>query len=114
MYRGEFVAVTPGTYSFAVARDPKTAVEFGVTEPKFELGETAMNEALLKGMAAASGGAFFREEDLKKLPETIANKTRGGVRTTVEAELWASPFSFLLLLAVATAEWILRRKGQLK
>jgi hypothetical protein len=45
-----------------------TQLDFNVTEPKFELGETAMNEPMLRDMAAQTGGAFFREEDLFKLP----------------------------------------------
>ncbi len=49
-----------------------------MTEPKFELGETAMNEALLRDLAATTGGAFFREEDLHKLPDTISAKNRAG------------------------------------
>ncbi len=113
MYRGDFVPVSAGAYQFSVKNDPKTVVEFSVTEPKFELGETAMNETLLKQMAEASGGAFFREEDLPKLAETIGKNTER-VRSTVDADLWSSPIYFLLLFLVATTEWILRKRSLLK
>lgn len=113
MYHGDFVAITPGLYQFSVNRDPKTVVEFFLTEPRFELGETAMNEAQLKQMAATSDGAFFREENLSKLAEAINQKAEH-VRSTVDAELWSSPFYFLLILAVATAEWLLRKRNELK
>lgn len=113
MFRGDFVAVTPGLHQVSVKTDPKTVVEFSVTEPKFELGETAMNEAQLKQMASASGGAFFREETLPKLEEAINKKTEL-VRSTADAELWSSPFYFLLILGVATAEWLLRKRHELK
>ncbi len=114
MYRGDFVAVTPGTYAFSVSGDEKTVLEFTATQPKFELGETAMNEGLLKEMARVSGGAFFREEDLHKLPGMIADKTQAGIRSEVDAEIWSSPIYFALLLGVVTAEWILRKRWHLK
>ncbi|PYI82579.1 MAG: hypothetical protein DME26_17195 [Verrucomicrobia bacterium] len=64
-------------------------------------------------MANLTGGAFFREENLYNLPETIAAKTEK-VRSSLEVELWASPMYFLLLLGVVTAEWILRKLSYLK
>lgn len=88
-------------------------LDFSVTEPRFELGETAMNEPLLREMASVSGGAFFREEDLFKLPDTIMKKT-DRVRSPLEVELWSSPLYFLLLIGVVTAEWILRKLSHLK
>jgi hypothetical protein len=113
LYRGEFVAPAPGSYQFVVEQDPEAPLDFNVTEPKFELGETAMNEGLLKEMANISGGAFFREETLYKLPETISAKTEK-VRSPLEVELWASPLYFILMLLVVTGEWILRKVCYLK
>jgi len=113
MYRGEFIATGAGGYGFSVENDPQTVLDFNVTEPKFEFGETAMNEPLLKELAATTGGQFFREETLYKLPETIAAKTER-VQSPMEVELWASPLYFLLLLGVVTAEWVLRKLSHLK
>ena len=113
MYRGEFIATGAGGYGFSVENDPQTVLDFNVTEPRFEFGETAMNEPLLKELAATTGGQFFREENLYKLPETIAAKTER-VQSPMEVELWASPLYFLLLLGVVTAEWVLRKLSHLK
>jgi hypothetical protein len=113
LYRGEIVAPAAGAYSFWVELDPNTLLDFNVTEPKFELGETAMNEPLLREMAATTGGAFFREEDLHKLPDTISLKTER-VRSPLEVELWSSPLFFLLMLGVVTLEWVLRKLSHLK
>ncbi len=113
MYRGEFIVPAAGTYGFRVETDPETVVDFSVTEPKFEFGETAMNEELLKELAATTGGQFFREEDLHKLPDTISAKTER-VQSPLEVELWASPLYFLLMLGVVTAEWVLRKMSHLK
>jgi hypothetical protein len=113
MYRGEFTVLTPGLHQFSVKTDPATVFETSATEAQFEFGETAMNEALLKQMAELSGGGFYREETLFQLPDALRAKSEH-VASTVDAELWSSPLCFLLLLAVATAEWLLRKRAQLK
>ncbi len=113
MYRGEFIAPAPGNYKFSTEQDPDTQLDFNVTAPQFELGETAMNETLLREMAALSGGEFFREEDLHKLPDAIKAKAER-VRSPLEVELWASPLYFLLMLALVTSEWVLRKLSHLK
>ena len=113
LYRGEFVAPLPGQYQFFVEQDLETPLDFTVNEPKFEFGETAMNEAMLRDIAATTGGAFFREEDLFKLPETIAARTER-VKSPLEVELWSSPLYFVLMLLVLSGEWVLRKISQLK
>lgn len=113
LYRGEFVAPLPGQYQFFVERDMNTPLDFTVTEPKFEFGETAMNEAMLRDLTTETRGVFFREEDLFKLPDTIAAKTER-VKSPLEVELWSSPLYFVLMLLVLTAEWVLRKVSYLK
>jgi hypothetical protein len=113
MYRADFVALSPGVHQFAVKSDPAAVLEFNVTEPKFESGETAMNEPLLRQMAEASGGGYFREENLWQLPETIASKAER-ITTAVDGELWTSPLYFVLLLTIGSLEWFLRKRWHLK
>ena len=92
MYRGDFVALEPGAHQFSVKSDPATVLEFNVAEPKFETGETAMNEVLLKQMAEASGGAYFREETLAQFPKAISAKAER-IQGTLDGELWSSPIA---------------------
>jgi hypothetical protein len=113
MYRGEFVAPAPGQYTFWVASDPRTHLAIEVGEPRLELAETAMNAELMQLMAAETGGAFFREEDLHRLPDSIHLKAEK-VQSTLEVEVWSSPLYFLLMLMVVTSEWVLRKVSQLK
>jgi hypothetical protein len=113
LYRGEFVAPLPGQYQFFIEQDLNTPLDFTVTEPKFEFGETAMNEAMLRDIAALTGGAFFREEDLYKLPDMISARTER-VKSPLEVELWSSPLYFALMLLVLSGEWVLRKMSQLK
>ena len=72
-----------------------------------------MNETLLRDIAATTGGAFLREEDLYRLPDMISRNSEK-VRSPVEIDLWASPLYFLLLVGIVTFEWILRKRAYLK
>ena len=113
VYRGEFVAPAAGAYKFFVDRDTESELDFAVQQPKFEFGQTAMNETLLKEMAAVSGGAFFREEDLDQLPGLITKKTET-VRSYIEVNVWSSPLVFTLFVLLTGVEWALRKRFQLK
>jgi len=132
-YEGEIVVTTPGVYTFSTERDPSSALDFRVTEPRFEFGDTALNLALLQKMADASGGAFYREEDLHKMLEPVevprpsealasgTDKIPNGlgsgtvkVPSPEEVELIFSPLYYALMILVATAEWILRKRWRLK
>ena len=59
MYRGDFTVLSPGVHQFSVKTDPGTVFEITATEAAFEVGETAMNEALLRQMAEISDGGFL-------------------------------------------------------
>jgi hypothetical protein len=115
MYKGEFVAPAAGGYQFYVDKpaEPEVKLDFTVTEPTVEFGDTAMNEPLLRDIATITGGQFFREETLSRLPDVIRMKNER-IGWPVEIELWSTRIFFLLLLGVVTAEWILRKTAQLK
>ena len=113
MFRGEFVPLAPGAYKFYVESDPQTTIDVAVAKPRFELGETAMNESSLKEMAKASGGAFFREEDLSKLARSISQNDEK-ISRVVDADIWASPFYLALVVFVVVWEWALRKRSELK
>jgi hypothetical protein len=113
MYRADFVALRPGRYRFATVDDPATVLQFSAREPQFELGDTAMNEPLLKQIASVSGGRYFREEDLSGLAKELTAKPEN-LHTSRDVEIWSSPFYFLLLCAVAVTEWSLRKRWNLR
>ncbi len=112
-YRGEFVAPQAGAYELYVETDPTTTLGFDVGAPRLELSQTAMNELLLQQMAAISGGAYFREENLHELSNHVRQRTKR-VRSTHDVDIWASPIFFILLMSVVTAEWLWRKAVQLK
>lgn len=113
MYRGEFVAPGPGAYQLQVETDNKTWLDFLVAPSKAEMGETALNETVLRAMAEKSGGRFLREEDLQQLPDMVHSTTQP-VYSTYEVDIWSSPAFFLVTLAAVSLEWFLRKRSQLK
>jgi hypothetical protein len=86
-----------GSAQFAVRR------EDGVVEHY----HTQQNRALLERIAAATGGTYFPVADVSKLPEAVSFSDAGSVERQV-LDLWNMPIVFLVLLALKSAEWLLR------
>jgi len=61
----------------------------------------------LKGAAAATGGGFYREEDLHKLPGGVHGQ-EGAFTFRRDAVLW-NPLALLVVVALFAAEWIVRK-----
>jgi hypothetical protein len=113
VYTGEFIATKPGPYRWHANLDANTWSDFSVTTQTIELTQTALNEASLKELAENTKGAFFREENLKSLPDTIQQKSQQRL-STLTVDFAFSPLYFLLLLTVVSAEWIIRKLSSLK
>ncbi|GHC01440.1 hypothetical protein [Cerasicoccus arenae] len=112
-YEVSFLAARPGSYSLTLDHDPSAKVDALVTDAQFELGETAMNASLMKKMADASGGRFFREEDLAGLPDILDAESET-VESHVDLDIWSSPLFFIILIGLMTTEWIIRKLSGLK
>ncbi len=115
-YRAEFPAGSePGRFRLSLPDESGAAVDLEVAGAGRELATTALDVAALHAVADATGGAFFREEDLVRLPAIAAaalEPTKSELSR--EADLWASPLYFILLLIPLTIEWILRKLNELK
>ncbi len=113
VYRGEIVAGTPGRYRLALDDELPAIVDFTVEDRLVEAGETALQAELLRELAVSTGGGFFREEQLYQLPDLVSSQSQR-VLSRQSVELWTSPFYFLVVLLLLTAEWILRKRWHLK
>lgn len=112
-FRGDFVARTPGQYSFATDRDPDAILRFSVTDPNLEAQQTALNERLLQAMASVGQGRFLREEDLDRLPGWLQEKT-STIAVFKRREIYRSGWWLLALVVLFSSEWLVRRLSQLK
>ncbi len=117
IFRGKTAPLEPGNYEVAVesAAIPenqlKARTSFKV-EPRDtgELTQLSVNEDLLRQVAAASGGRYFREENFDRVLELLAPMTQGRV---VESDtvLWQSWWWFLPIVGMLTIEWLLRKRA---
>ena len=112
-FHGEFIPKEPGSYTFHTLRDPAGLLKFDVLDNNLERTQTALDERLLQGMAAAAGGRFLREEDLHHLPEWISATTTR-VATYRKVDLYDSAWILTGLLTLLLAEWLMRRLTRLK
>ena len=88
-------------------------LKWQVDQPHVEMSDIAMNEKLLRAMASAAGGHFLREEDLNSLPDLMMSQTAGTV-TFKKIPLAFAPILLALIILIGCAEWLWRRKLELK
>src|SRR5580692_7689734 len=70
---------------------------------------TGQNVALLKSLAADTGGRYWSPDDLAGLARAIPF-SNAGVSVQRFQDLWNMPVLFLLLIMLPMAEWLLRRR----
>lgn len=78
-----------------------------------EMTDPRLNLNVLQRVAYASGGRVIREEELPTLAEAL----RAGVPAamlSVRRDLWHNAWSFLAIVLLLGAEWILRRRWGLR
>ncbi len=114
---GEYRALLPhnavGRFVLRVDSPEAAALEYRVSlPPQHELEVAGMAEDALRQLATQSGGRFYHEEDLHRLPDQIEPKQAPYVHRQ-EVLLWSAPLMFLLIVGLFTAEWVLRKYSNL-
>ncbi len=114
-FAAEWTAEKPGAYLAEVSADRqkeelgRDTVAFERTDGIAENFHTGQNKDLLRKLSAETGGRFWTAGELSRLPTEISYSEAGiSVRDT--KELWNMPIVFLTLLALAAAQWLLRRR----
>ncbi len=106
----------PGRWEIVVERadGPKLAAEVAVVEPAVydELAQPIADRQTLQPIVDATGGLLVTEEDVAPLLTSLARPPERSTATR-RYELWASRPLLLLVAALLTIEWALRRRGGL-
>jgi hypothetical protein len=111
---GEYVATLPfnvdGRFSLRV--DPNNGnpanLDYRVNlPPEHEMAPGGMAEGDMRKLAEATGGAFYREEDLFKMPAQVKPQLTT-VTTRTEIILW-NKWVLFLLIGLMTMEWLVRK-----
>jgi hypothetical protein len=79
--------------------------------PRHEQEEIGMAEDALRKAAENSGGKFYREEDLYRLPSEIETR-KAPFTHRQEVILWG-PLAMILFVGLITAEWLVRKFSNL-
>jgi uncharacterized membrane protein len=115
-FQTEWTAEKPGTYLAEITAEAADKQQLGSDVIMFQREDgiaenfhTGQNRQLLEQLASQTGGRYWKQSDLKNLPRDISY-SEAGISVRKTDELWNMPIAFLLLLALPTAEWLLRRK----
>jgi uncharacterized membrane protein len=114
-YHARFSPDQPGLYqihvgatqSGAALGEAATYVEAGDLDSEFR--DAEMNQSLLERVSEETGGKFYTPETVATLPEDVT-VTRSGAVVRERRDLWDMPIVFFGLVALAGAEWGLRRR----
>jgi hypothetical protein len=114
-YAMDWTAEKPGSYVAEVTADSakgelgKDVVDFRREDGMAENFHTGQNRDLLEKLSQETGGRYWEQSELERLPKEISYSEAGiSVRDT--KELWDMPVVFLVLLGLMSADWLLRRK----
>jgi uncharacterized membrane protein len=118
-YQATFEPTTPGTYEIALGakvgevelKAERIAVEVG--RPNLEFERLDLNEKLLRQIAERTGGRYEHITTADALIDSLATGEHKRIMV-FQRQLYWPPMVWALLVAALTAEWILRRRFQLK
>ena len=83
--------------------------EFLVAELNRESYDAALNESLLKRIAAETGGKYYTLDEADALVEDLTYRKTDNSRP-VRKDLWDMPVNFFLLVGLLSGEWFLRKR----
>jgi len=87
----------------------KSSTEFIVQTATLEFLNTQLNEPLLKEIADISGGSYNKINDISNLPSSI-KETKDKVISIRERSIWDNAIVLIIVMALLTTEWLIRKK----
>ena len=113
-YRASFTPEAQGLYEIRV--DARTADTLVASDTVFvqaaelntEYFSAELRSTSLKRIAEETGGQYYTEETLAKLPEDLTF-TKSGATVLQQMDLWDMPAIFFLLVALVSTEWAYRK-----
>lgn len=118
-FEGTVVATQVGLNEIAIvlaggsAGSVRVARQLTVEVPRVEFADPRLNKALLRelaGKTADQGGKYFEIDEAEALAAAIPDRSERIVVNRDPKPLWASSRTLVLLLALLTVEWALRKR----
>lgn len=113
-YRGTFTPDQAGVYTIRVSASLPNGAVAGdtgyvrVADLNTEYFDAEMRAPFLERIANETGGKFYTPENAASLAEDVALSKRG-VTVVNQMDLWDMPATFILLVALVSAEWAYRK-----
>lgn len=113
LFTADILADRVGRFTLSVVSpgspDQAATVNFLVQSITLEEQQPEMNEALLKRIAEAGGGRYYRPDELRRWIDSLPANDQT-IRSEAEIELWDAPLFLLLFVVPITLEWFIRKK----
>jgi nitrogen fixation protein FixH len=115
VYSAEWNATRIGSYVAEITADRagrelgKDAVTFRRENGVAENFHQEQNRELLEKLAAETGGRYYKAANARQLAQQISY-SEAGITAREMKDLWDMPAVFLAVIALRSAEWLLRRK----
>jgi hypothetical protein len=115
VYSADWTTPKPGSYAVDVVVKHGTedlghdTMTFRREDGVAENFHVEQNRSLLEKLSSETGGRYYRPDAASKLGQDI-NYSEAGITVRETRDLWDMPVIFLLIIAMRTAEWTLRRK----
>ncbi len=115
IYAADWDAAMPGVYVAEVTAQrgveklASDVLPFHREDGAAENFHREQNRELLEKLAEATGGHYYTSRNVNRLPDEIAY-SEAGITSREMKDLWNMPAVFLLLLALRSGEWLLRRR----
>ncbi|MFO0809631.1 MAG: hypothetical protein U0746_13485 [Gemmataceae bacterium] len=107
-YRTYLSHDAPGRYELKITRPEAATFAYRVSLPaRHELEPAGLAEGPLRELAAATGGRFYREEDLPALAASV--KPQSAAFTQRREILFWNPLALLAFVGLVTTEWVVRK-----
>ena len=115
-YEATFTPPRTGRHELAVRAEAgelgEAGIKFEVETPSPETERYDMDEENLLAIAEATGGRYVPLSGIEDLVASL-HARQSEKRTAVVFELWNGPLFFVALVAMAGAEWFIRRRLQM-
>lgn len=115
-YEGLFTPWSAGRFTLAPAAGALPAavhaLHIRVTRPDMEFDDPRVDFAALRQMAMLTGGKMVAPADFASLQTLIPNRSQETV-TRRNHQIWNKPIALILLVALLTVEWIVRKRAGL-
>ena len=117
LFSATFTPAGPGLHRVSVSAtarsSPSAASAFLIGGADVEMTDPRLNAASLERIASSTGGRLLAADDVDALVSALRAATPAAA-LSIRTDLWHNAWSFVLVIGLLVAEWVLRRRWGLR